>query len=407
MVHTHFVKSGFEADLFASTSLVDMYSKLGLLKTAQKCFDEMKEKDIPTWNSIIAGYTKFGDMEGANKLFNLMPFRNVISWTSMISGYSQNGQYREALSMFIKMENDKAMRPNEVTIASVLPACANIGALEVGERIEAYARINGYFSNLFVSNALLEMYSRCGKIDKAKSVFDEIGSRRNLCSWNSMIMGLAVNGRCKEALEVFNNMLREGTAPDDVTFVGVLLACAHGGFVTKGWELFQKMEQNHFLVPKLEHYGCMVDLLGRSGKLMEAYDFINTMPIKPDAIIWGVLLGACSFYGHVELAEISANRLFVLEPWNPANYVILSNIYALAGKWDAVARLRKVMKGSKITKGAGYSFVEEGGHIHKFIVEDRSHPRYIEVYALLDELSTEIIRSHDENDFCYEFEYYA
>lgn len=207
MVHTHFVKSGFEADLFASTSLVDMYSKLGLLKTAQKCFDEMKEKDIPTWNSIIAGYTKFGDMEGANKLFNLMPFRNVISWTSMISGYSQNGQYREALSMFIKMENDKAMRPNEVTIASVLPACANIGALEVGERIEAYARINGYFSNLFVSNALLEMYSRCGKIDKAKSVFDEIGSRRNLCSWNSMIMGLAVNGRCKEALEVFNNML--------------------------------------------------------------------------------------------------------------------------------------------------------------------------------------------------------
>ena len=207
MLHTHFIKSGFGCDVFALTSLVDMYAKLGLLALARIQFDEMIKKDVPTWNSMIAGYARCGELEGALELFRSMPARNVTSWTAMISGYAQNGQYGNALSMFLMMEEETEIRPNEVTLASVLPACANLGALEVGGRIESYARENRYIKNMYVSNALLEMYARCGRIDKAWGVFEEIGDRKNLCSWNSMIMGLAVHGRGSEAIELFYKML--------------------------------------------------------------------------------------------------------------------------------------------------------------------------------------------------------
>ncbi|XP_044492437.1 pentatricopeptide repeat-containing protein At5g08510 [Mangifera indica] len=389
-LHSHFLKSGFQSDVFALTALVDMYAKLRRLELGRKMFDEMPVKEVPTWNSIIAGYAKCGHMEAALELFRLMPARNVVSWTAIISGFAQNGEYPKSLSMFLKMEAEKDVRPNEVTIASVIPACANLGALEIGQRIEKYARENGFFKNIYVCNAVLELYAKCGKIDVAKKLFNEIGKRRNLCSWNSMIMGLAVHGKCNDALELYEQMLREGPGPDDVTFVGLFLACTHGGMVKKGRELFESMEKRFDIPPKLEHFGCMVDLLGRAGQLQEAYDLIQTMPMKPDSVVWGALLGACSFHVNVELGEIAAESLFKLEPWNPGNFVILSNIYASAGKWDGVARLRKAMKGCQILKGAGYSLIEEGGDIHKFIVEDKRHARCDEIYALLDEVSAKM-----------------
>lgn len=361
-----------------------MYVKVGTLDLARQVFDEMPVRGVPTWNAMMAGCARFGHMEGALELFRLMPSRNVVSWTTMISGYSRNKEYGEALGLFLRMEQEKGIVPNEVTLASILPACANLGALEIGKRVEAYARENGFFKNLYVSNAVLEMYAKCGMIDVAWRVFNEIGSARNLCSWNSMIMGLAVHGQCCLALDLYDQMLGEGTSPDDVTFVGLLLACTHGGMVEKGRHIFKSMTSSFHNTPKLEHYGCMVDLLGRAGQLREAYEIIHSMPMKPDSVIWGALLGACSFHGNVELAEIAAESLFVLEPWNPGNYVILSNIYSSAGKWGGVAKLRKVMKGSQITKSAGHSFIEEGGQLHKFIVEDRSHPKSNEIFALLD-----------------------
>ncbi|KAK7275403.1 hypothetical protein RIF29_16519 [Crotalaria pallida] len=383
-LHTHFIKSGFEPDIFAATALLNMYAKLGGLGFARKVFDEMGVREVPSWNAMMAGYARFGDMEGAVELFKSMPRRNVVSWTALISGYLHNKQYEKALGLFLKMEREKDIRPNEVTLASILPACANLGALEIGQRIEEYARRNGLFKNVYVFNAVLEMYAKCGKIDVAWRVFDEMGRLRNLCSWNSMIMGLAVHGQCGKALELYDQMLREGTSPDDVTFVGLLLACTHGGMVVKGRHIFKSMTIDFHIIPKLEHYGCMVDLLGRAGQLREAYEIIQNMPMKPDSVIWGTLLGACSFHGNVELAEIAAGSLFVLEPWNPGNYVILSNIYASANQWDGVAKLRKVMKGSQITKAAGHSFIEEGGQLHKFIVDDRSHPESNKIFALLD-----------------------
>lgn len=207
MLHAHFIKSGFEPDVFASTALLDMYAKLGTFEHARHVFDEMHVREIPTWNAMMKGHARFGDMEGALELFRLMRSRNVVSWTTMISGYSQNKQYEKALGLFLRMEGEKGIMPNEVTLASILPACANLGALEIGQRVEAYARKNGFFRNLFVSNAVLEMYAKCGKIDVAWRVFGEIGSLRNLWSWNSMIMGLAVHGQCGKALELYDQML--------------------------------------------------------------------------------------------------------------------------------------------------------------------------------------------------------
>ncbi|KAJ9539091.1 hypothetical protein OSB04_031824 [Centaurea solstitialis] len=401
ILHAHLIKSGYEFDLYASTALVDMYAKLGFLPSARQVFDKMLIRDVPTWNSLIAGYARNGDMEGASKLFDEMPVKNVVSWTAMISGYSQNAKYGSALKLFLEMEKVKGVQPNQVTLASALPACANLGALEVGERIERYARGRGYFRNLFVCNALLEMYARCGRIDKATAIFEELGARRNLCSFNTMLMGLAVHGKSNEVLQLFHQMLREGTSPDDVTFVGTILACTHGGMVKKGRELFKSMKNDFSINPKLEHYGCMVDLLGRAGELREAYNLIQTMPMKPDSVVWGTLLGACSLYNNVELAEIAAEHLNKLEPWNPGNYVILSNIYANTGRWDGVAKLRKMMKGSRIIKAAGYSFIEEGSQVYKFIVDDRSHPRSDEIYWILNEVSLKM-KQRDEDVTVFE-----
>ncbi|KAF3622774.1 Pentatricopeptide repeat-containing protein [Capsicum annuum] len=294
---------------------------MGLLPSARKLFDEMEMKDVPTWNSLITGYAKNG-----------------------------NEKYVDALDVYKEMEKAGGVKPNEVEIASVLPICANLGALDVGEKIEVYARALGYFKNMFGCNAVLENYTKCVRIDRAMQFFHEIGRRRNLCSWNTMIMGLAVHGKSDEALKLFNQMLGEGNAPDDVTFVGAILACTHGGM---------------------------------AGRLQEAYDLIQSMPMRPDNVIWGTLLGACSFHGNVELAEQAVEFLSVLEPWNPGNYIILSNIYTRAGLWDGVARFRKLMKSSQIPKAAGYSFIEEGGDIHKFVEEDKSHPKSNEIYALL------------------------
>ncbi|CAA0820494.1 Pentatricopeptide repeat-containing protein [Striga hermonthica] len=389
MLQTHFVKFGLGHDAYASTALVDMYAKMGSLHFAKKVFEEMEGADTPTWNSLITGYARNGLLEEARRLFSEMPRRNVISWTALISGYSQNGRYREALETYLEMEREGQVRPNQVTVASVLPACANLGALGVGRRIEAYARENGYFGNMFVSNAVLELYARCGAIEEAERVFEEIGGSRNLCSLNTMIMGFAVHGRCCGALEIFDLMMRNGISPDDVTFVGAILACTHGGLVSRGRELFNSMAGKYSITPKLEHYGCMVDLLGRAGLLQEAHDLIKAMPMKPDSVVWGTLLGACSFHGNVEIAEKAAESLFVLEPSNPGNYVILSNIYAKAGMWDKVASLRKMMKGFNVRKAAGHSFIEEGGRLHKFIVEDKSHSSSDEIFRVLDCIGAE------------------
>ncbi|MCL7023346.1 hypothetical protein MKW94_030277 [Papaver nudicaule] len=358
---------------------------------------------------MISGYARSGDLVGARDLFESMPSsRNVVSWTAIISGYSQNGMYESALKMYLRMEREEnGVTPNEMTIASVLPACAHLGASEIGERIETYARKKRFLrNNMYVSNALLEMYAKCGKIDAARRIFDEIGSKKDLCTWNSMIMCMAIHGRSTEGLELFDEMVRGGTSPDDVTFVGVLLACTHEGRVKEAYQFFESMKKDFNITPKLEHYSCIVDLLGRAGKLTEAYDLINKMPVKPDSVVWGALLGACSFYGNIELAEKAVNSLLELEPHNSGVYVILSNIYASAGRWDGVARARKFMKGHQMTKVAGHSIIEVDGNVHKFIVEDKLHQNSKDIYLVLQEVSEKMKLVGSPENFAFELEHH-
>ncbi|CAL9064260.1 pentatricopeptide repeat-containing protein At5g08510 [Musa acuminata AAA Group] len=386
-LHARFLLSGLPFDAFVATSLLDFYAKSGLLDSARRLFDELPFRDVAMWNSLIGGYTRWGELDQARELFEMMPFRNVISWTTMVSGYAQNGRYEEAVRAFSRMWEEAEVKPNEVTLASVLPACAHLGAIGLGEKIENYAREKGLIGNVFVCNALLEMYGKCGNIHRARKVFDEMGVRRNLCSWNSMIVALAVHGMWCQGLELFHEMREKGILPNDITLVGVLLACTHGGLVDEGQYIFNSMEKDFFITPKLEHYGCMVDLLGRAGLTKEAYSLITSMPMEPDSVIWGALLGACSFHGDVQLAEVAAEFLFKLEPWNPGNLVILSNIYASSGRWNSVAKIWKMMKGKLHRKSAGYSIIELDGYMHKFLVEDKSHSQFEEIYALLDEIT--------------------
>lgn len=383
--------SSLQLDAFAATSLVDMYSNCGLLASARRVFDGMTDKDAPMWNSMIGGYARSGDVLQARELFERMPDKNVISWTSLISGYCRNGEYEAAVEAFSRMREGEVM-PNEVTLGCILPACARLGALGLGQRIEDYARGNGLIGSTRVANALVEMYGKCGSIDQARRVFEETGDGRDLCSWNSMIMGMAVHGSWREALELFHDMRARGFKPDDITFVGVLMACTHGGLVEEGLRFLKSMAKDFAIAPKLEHYGCMVDLLGRAGLLKEAYSLIRSMPMEPDLVIWGALLGGCSFHGEVELAEIAAEFLFKLEPWNPGNYVILSNIYASSGHWHAVAEAWKSMRGKQKKKSAGYSIVEldsgTGNGMYKFLAEDKAHPKHGEIYPMLEDITS-------------------
>ncbi|KAF8732698.1 hypothetical protein HU200_015031 [Digitaria exilis] len=351
----HFVSGG---DPFLASALVSFYAKNRLLDAARRVFDELPRKDAAVYNALLSAYTRGGLIDAAEKLFEEMPEKNK-----------------------------ESVQPNELTVSSVLPACAAIGAMELGRKVERYARGRGLLKNLYVANALVEMYAKCGSIRQAWSVFQGIGKRRDLCSWNSMIMAFAVHGLWSEALVLFHKLRMAGVKPDGITLLGVILACTHGGLVDEGKLLFNSMREEFGVKPRIEHYGCMVDLLGRAGLLKDAESLIVSMPVEPDAKVWGALLGACSFHGNIELAEIAADKLMHLEPQNTANLVILSNIYASCGKWDSVAQVWKLLRGKDHKKSAGYSFIELDGRMHKFLVEDKSHPRYEEVYQTLDSIT--------------------
>uniref|UniRef100_A0A0E0PSU8 Pentatricopeptide repeat-containing protein n=1 Tax=Oryza rufipogon TaxID=4529 RepID=A0A0E0PSU8_ORYRU len=387
--HSLLIKLGHFAlsDPFLSSALVSFYAKSKLLVEARKVFDELTCRDTAVYNALLSAYVKGGLVDSAEKLFEEMPERNVVSWTAMVSGYAQNGRHEEAVETFLEMWERAGVQPNELTVSSVLPACAAVGAMELGRKVEEYARGKGLLRNVYVANALLEMYSKCGSIRQAWQVFQGIGRQQDLCSWNSMIMAFAVHGLWREALALFYKLRMAGVKPDGITFVGVILACTHGGLVNEGKLFFDSMEAEFGLKPRIEHYGCMVDLLGRAGLLIESYSLIASMPVEPDAVIWGALLGACSFHGNVKLAELAMDKLIHLEPQNTANLVVLSNIYASSGKWDGVARVWKLLKEKDHKKSAGYSFIELDGTMHKFLVEDKSHPRFEEVYNTLNSVT--------------------
>lgn len=345
------------------------------------------EGDVVMWNVMIDGYMRLGEFGAAQDLFDKMPRRSVVSWNGLVAGYAQNGRFREAIEVFREMQVvDVNVKPNYVTLISVLPAISHLGARELGKWVHLYADKNGIEIDHVLGSALIDMYSKCGSVDEALQLFESL-PKKNTITWNAVINGLAIHGRADEALHYFSKMQDRGIKPSDVTYIGILMACSHGGKVNEGRMIFNHMVRVADFRPRLEHYGCMVDLLGRNGLLHDAEKFILEMPIKADDVIWKALLGACKMHGNIDMGRRAAEHLMEMAPSDSGSYVALSNLYASFEDWDGVAWVRLLMKDRNIRKDPGCSWIELYGVIHEFLVEDDAHPHAKEIHLMLKEIS--------------------
>ncbi|CAL8167243.1 unnamed protein product [Prunus armeniaca] len=500
-IHSYAIRRGLFEDVFVGNAVVDMYAKCEMMDEANKVFERMEEKDVVSWNAMVTGYSQIGRLDDAIGFFEKMreeeielnvvtwsaviagyaqrghgygaldvfrqmqacgsepnavtlvsllsgcasagalihgkethcyaikwilnldrndpgndmmvinglidmytkckspkvarmmfdsvapKKRNVVTWTVMIGGYAQHGEANEALELFYQMlRQDFPLKPNAFTISCALMACARLGALRCGKQIHAFVLRNQYdFVKLFVANCLVDMYSKSGDIDAARVVFDYM-QQRNAVSWTSLMTGYGMHGRGEEALQVFDEMRRVGLVPDGVTFVVVLYACSHSGMVDEGMRYFNSMSTDFGVVPGAEHYACMVDILGRAGRLDAALALIKGMPMQPTPITWVALLSACRTHGNVELGEYVAHQLSETESENDSSYTLLSNIYANARRWKDVARIRLLMKHTGIQKKPGCSWVQGKKGNATFFVGDRTHPQSQEIYETLADL---------------------
>jgi pentatricopeptide repeat protein len=358
-VHAHILRHGYDALVHIMTTLVDMYARFGCVSYAGCVFDSM-------------------------------PVRNVVSWSAMIACYAKNGRPFEALELFREMilETHDSI-PNSVTMVSVLQACAALAALEQGKLIHGYILRRGLDSILPVISALVTMYARCGKLELGQLVFDQM-EKRDVVSWNSLISSYGIHGFGKRAIQIFKEMVSHGVSPSHVSFISVLGACSHAGLVEEGKMLFASMVNEHGIYPSMEHYACMVDLLGRANRLDEAAKIIEEMRIEPGPKVWGSLLGSCRIHCNVELAERASRRLFELEPMNAGNYVLLADIYAEANMWDEVKRVKKLLDARGLQKIQGRSWIEAKRKIYSFTSVDEPNPQMEQLHALLVRLSTEM-----------------
>ncbi|KAH6824374.1 hypothetical protein C2S53_017320 [Perilla frutescens var. hirtella] len=398
-VHGKVLKSGFCSNVYVQSSLVDFYVKSGVedgVAMAKQVFDEMDKRSVVTWNSLLLGSIRCGDVGGAWRIFEEMPGRNVVSWTTMIAGCTQNGKSKQALALFHEMRHEN-VEFDQVTLVSVLSACADLGDLNLGKWIHSYVFEHFTYRKqpvlVTLKNSLIHMYASCGAIDEAYGVFKGM-EKRTIISWTSMITGFAKHGYANEALSVFKWMQSidsKDVRPDEITFLGVLCACSHSGYVNEGRDYFRSMVETWGIKPRIEHFGCMVDLLSRAGLLDEAHELVKSMPMKPNDIVWGALLGGCRIYKSVELASDVTDILTEeLEPDRAADYfVLLSNVYAAAEKWEDVVAVRKKMLDKKTRKTPARSWIQIEGLIYEFTVGDRSHEKACLIYDVLDDITRE------------------
>ncbi|OVA20608.1 Pentatricopeptide repeat [Macleaya cordata] len=356
-IHLHLIRYGCSVDLFVDAALVDMYAKCGEVETARLVFDKMTVRDL-------------------------------VSWTSMISGYAHNGYNSETLEFFDLMQNSD-VKPNRVSILSVLLACGNLGMLRKGEWFHNYVIQTGFQSDILVATSIIDMYTKCGSLDSAHYLFDQTMGKDVVC-WSAMIASYGIHGHGRKAIDLFDRLVDEGVRPNHVTFTCILSACSHSGLLEEGKKYFDLMKE-YEVVQELKHYACMVDLLARAGKLSEAEKLIERMPVKQDSSIWGSLLGACRIYGNLDLAEKVADRIFQLDPTHAGYHVLLSNIYAAKSRWSEVERVRALMAGKSTKKILGYSWIEFKNQVYKFSVGDRLNPQSEKIYSLLEELAAPMI----------------
>ncbi|KAK7394558.1 hypothetical protein VNO78_15089 [Psophocarpus tetragonolobus] len=373
-----------DRDVAAFNAMIDGYVKMGSVGLARELFDEMKERNVVSWTSMVSGYCGNGDVENARLMFDLMPEKNVFTWNAMIGGYCQNKRPHEALELFHVMLTT-SVEPNEVTIVCVLPAVADLGAVDLGGWIHRLALRKKLDRSARIGTALIDMYAKCGEIKKAKLVFEQM-TERETTSWNALINGFAVNGCAKEALQVFMRMMEEGFRPNEVTMIGVLSACNHCGLVEEGRRWFKAMKR-FGIVPQIEHYGCMVDLLGRAGCLDEAENFIQTMPYVANGIILSSFLFACGYFNDVLRAERVLKEVVKMDEDVTGNYVMLRNLYATKQRWTDVEDVKQMMKKRGASKEVACSVIEVGGSFKEFVAGDYLHSHLEVIHLTLGQLS--------------------
>ncbi|KAH0459261.1 hypothetical protein IEQ34_012075 [Dendrobium chrysotoxum] len=349
-IHLLVYKFGLQSDVFISAAIVDMYSKCGHVEDARKVFDKM-------------------------------PKRDLVTWTVMISCYAECGSPEESMALFDRMK-DNGIVPDKVSMVTVVFACAKLGAMHRAKMIRDYIWRRKFSLDVILGTAMIDMYAKCGSVDAAREIFDQM-KEKNVISWSSMISAYGVHGRGREALQLFPQMLQSGIRPNRITFVSIFSACSHSGLIEEGRQFFNSMERDYFVEPDVKHYTCMVDLLGRAGRLDEVLELTEQMKVDKDEGFWGAILGACRIHGDIGLAEKAAKCLLELGPRNSGYYVLLSNIYANAGKWEEVAKVRQMMTGRGVKKTPGWTWIEINNKIYQFIVGDKSHPQFKEIYEML------------------------
>ncbi|KAK9271729.1 hypothetical protein L1049_002092 [Liquidambar formosana] len=354
-VHGAALKFGFCSHLFVQNALIHLYAVRGVPVAAWRVFDETVDADVVSWSGLVVAHVKAGELELARQVFDEMPERDVVSWTVMVSGYSQAKCSREALELFWEMR-EAGVRPDEVTMVSVISACSSLGDVETGSGIHRYIDENGFGWMVSLCNALIDMYAKCGCMDRAWQVFNDM-SWKSLITWNSMISACANHGIAEDAFGLFSGMLNSGVRPDGVTFLALLTAYTHKGWVDEGYRLFESMQEEYGIEAGVEHYGCMVDMLGRAGRLEEAYKLITSMPIQSNDKVWGALLAACRIYGDVDLGERVVKKLLELKPDEGGYYILLCDIYVAAGRRVEATEMRRMMEANGARKTPGSSWV--------------------------------------------------
>ncbi|CAN1225651.1 Pentatricopeptide repeat-containing protein At3g57430, chloroplastic [Linum grandiflorum] len=362
-IHGFVAKMGLENNRYIQNALMDMYSRMGRIEVSKLIFDSMEVRD-------------------------------VVSWNTMITGYVIKGCFDEALAMLQAMQRTDELRPNSITLMTMLPGCAWMAALAKGKEIHGYAIRNALASDVAVGSALIDMYAKCGCLDLARRVFNEM-PRKNVVTWNVIMMAYGMHGKGEEALQLFQAMVSEakvgGVKPTEITFISVIAACSHSGMVDEGLGIFLSMKDNHGIEATADHYACTVDLLGRAGRVEQAYNLVKSMPSGFDKIgAWSSLLGACRLHHKVEIGEIAGESLILLQPDIDSHYVLLSNVYATAGLWDKAISVRRRMGNLGLKKVPGWSWIEHGDEVHRFLAGDNSHPQSEQIHSFLYVLMSRI-----------------
>ncbi|KAK3041162.1 hypothetical protein RJ639_028641 [Escallonia herrerae] len=387
------VRSGIRADMFTAIASLSSIGELKCLKRGKEMHAHVirngSDHQVSVPNSLIDMYCKCGGLVAARQIFDSVTNKTVVSWSSMIKGYACHEQFYDSFSIFMKMKLD-GFKVDSITVINVLPACVNVGALEQVKYLHGYSLKGGLNLMQSVNTALLVSYAKCGCIEIARELFDEEEiTSKDIITWNSMISAYSKHGNSIQCFELYNQIRHSKLKPDRHTFLGMLTACVNSGCVTEAWECFKEMTEKYGCQPNLEHYACMIDLLGRAGHVKEASELIKSMPFEPDARVLGPLLSACKLHPNTRLAEFAAQRLISMEPKNAGNYILLSNIYAAAGKWDRVAKMRTFLRDRGLKKNPGCSWLEINGKVHEFRVADRSHPLSDDIYAILADIEME------------------